>query len=704
LIFCDWHRTCKALVIKVHSGHVPDINGRKYSMTSIDSSAKSGMVSTSGNEGTSSSVSENAALFETLFGLMQTATDIPDAMEAQSAVKVDDVTELGTDLASLPAIIASVPLGSAEHENGSPRSMDYTDIFMQPLDGCLKDASMPALPQVAPKVTKIKISDGALAMAQTLLVAQSVGLVDAVADPNADTDIPATLDLKIGSSISAINKTQYDNELDIPVTVPAELFAKARALVKGEVAAPSRNNYDTGPQPVHQLISFLKQSVVSKDEKLPRVQPLATPFSDVEMPLITEKSDSNLVTYDVPHTVLTLSEMVAKDTPMPSIAGKVAPSVVTYSEPHTVLTFSEMVAKDTPMPSIAGKVAANVVTYNEPHSVLSAQQLAKLASATPMPNVMSRPIVEHVTYNAPHTVLTSQDMAAKGAPMPTIAGKTAGDAVLYSETHTVIEPKAEFKSFDISQTAKLNKAQIKNVIENGVIPPSPKDLAARAAIIVDKVAIRMNSEKPATHCLVSDAAAGAIQTSESNNGSGTQNSGNKGDGGGFDQSSRGNSQIMTAHRLNMGDKAWQEGFVRRIENSIKNGNGDIRIALEPRQLGRMQVKLGFNGDATRIQITTETAAAAALLSEGEGRLSQMLDQAGLRLGNLQTNASGSSGFDQNNNMGGQANSGQSGMSSGNEDQTSGKKRSQNVRDEVDNVEEIADTLENDNKTVLNILA
>ena len=161
---------------------------------------------------------------------------------------------------------------------------------------------------------------------------------------------------------------------------------------------------------------------------------------------------------------------------------------------------------------------------------------------------------------------------------------------------------------------------------------------------------------------------------------------------------------MTAHRLNMGDKAWQEGFVRRIENSIKNGNGDIRIALEPRQLGRMQVKLGFNGDATRIQITTETAAAAALLSEGEGRLSQMLDQAGLRLGNLQTNASGSSGFDQNNNMGGQANSGQSGMSSGNEDQTSGKKRSQNVRDEVDNVEEIADTLENDNKTVLNILA
>ena len=675
-------------------------------MTSIDSSAKSGMVSTSGNEGISSSISENAALLETLFGLMQTATDIPDAMEAQSAVKVDDVTELGTDITSLPAIIASVPLGSVEPENGSPRSMDYMDSFMRPLDDSLKDAAMPATPQVAPKVAKIEISDGALAMAQTLLVAQSVGLVDAVADPNADTDIPATLDLKIGSSISAMNKNQYDDELDIPVTVPAELFAKARALVKGEVAAPSRNNYDTGPQPVYQLMSFLKQSVVPKDEKLPRVQPLETPLSHDAMPLITEKSDSNHVTYDVPHTVLTFPEMVAKDTPMPSIAGKVAASVVTYSEPQTVLSAQQLakLASAAPMPSIAGKVATGVVTYSEPQTVLSAQQLVKLASAAPMPNVMSRPVVELVTYDAPHTVLTAQDMAAKGTPMPTIAGKTAGDAVLYSETNTVIESKSEFKSFDISQTAKLNKAQINNVIESGVTPPSPKDMAARASIIVDNGVIRMHSEKPATHRLVSDAAAGAIPNSESNNGSGTQNSGNKGDSGGFDQASRGNSQIMTAHRLNMGDKAWQEGFVRRVENSIKNGNGDIRIALEPRQLGRMQVKLGFNGDATRIQITTETAAAAALLSEGEGRLSQMLDQAGLRLGNLQTNASGTSGFDQNNNMGGQANSGQSGSSSDNEDQTGGKNRSQNVRGEVDNVEEIADTLENDNKTVLNILA
>ena len=159
-------------------------------------------------------------------------------------------------------------------------------------------------------------------MAQTLLVAQSVGLVDAVDDPSTDTDAPATLDLKIGSPIPVMQKNLYDNEPDIPVAVPAELFAKARALVKGEVVAPSRNNYDTGPQPVHQLMNFLKQAVVPKDESLPGVQPLATPLSDDAMPLVTEKSTSDRVTYDVPHTVLTLPEMIAKDTPMPTVVSR----------------------------------------------------------------------------------------------------------------------------------------------------------------------------------------------------------------------------------------------------------------------------------------------------------------------------------------------------------------------------------------------
>ena len=637
-------------------------------MTSIDSSAKSGIVSPSGTDGMSAFESENAALFETLFGLMQTATDMPDAMVAQGDIAVDSATELGGELASLPAIIASVPLGSVEAGVEETQFAQNMNVFTTPMDDTTSDVSKVGMTEVP----KTEISDGALAMAQTLLVAQSVGLVDAVDDSNTDTDAPATLDLKIGTPLPAMKKDQNNSDVDLPVAVPAELFAKARALVKGEVTAPSRTNYDTGPQPVHQLMNFLKQSVVPKDEKTSRVQPIATPLSDDVMPKIISKPVGELVTYDTPHTVALPSAVAipqVTDTPQAGAA------------PHAVLPTRDMITNIAPTPVIVDKLADDIVTYSEPHTVLSAQQFAKRASSAPMPTVMAKSTGNIVTYDTPHTVLTANDMVARASPMPAITGKATGNAVLYSEAHTVIEAKAEPRIFDVGQAAKQSKIQLNNIIDSGVAVSAPQNIAARASIIVDNGAMRLQGEKPVSPRLVNDAAP-ITQISESSNGTGAQTSSNRGDGGGFDQASRGNNQIMTAHRLNMADTSWQEGFVRRIENSIKNGDSLIRIALEPSLLGRMQVKLGFQGGVTRIQISTETAAAAALLSEGENRLSQMLDQAGLRLGNLQTNATGSSGFDQNTNMAGQGNSGQAGTSEGNGDQSGKKSHSAHMSDEA----------------------
>ena len=685
-------------------------------MTSIDSSAKSGIVSPSGTDGMSAFESENAALFETLFGLMQTATDMPDAMVAQGDIAVDSATELGGELASLPAIIASVPLGSVEAGVEETQFAQHMNVFISPIDDTTRDVSKVEMPE-APKT---EISDGALAMAQTLLVAHSVGLVDAVDGQDTDTDAPATLDLKIGTPMPAMKKDQNNSEPDLPVAVPAELFAKARALVKGEVTAPSRTNYDTGPQPVHQLMNFLKQSVVPKDEKTSRVQPIETPLSDDAMPKIISKPVGEIVTYSTPHTVALPSAVAipqvadalhgvaatpqAAATPqVVADAPQVADTPQDFATPHAVLTTRDIVTKTAPMPVIADKLADDIVTYSEPHTVLSAQQFAKRGSTAPMPSIMAKSTGNIVTYDTPHTVLTANDMVAKTTPMPAITGKATGDTVLYSEAHTVIEAKAEPRNFDMAQAAKQSKTQLNNIIDSGIAVSAPKNIAARASIIVDNGAMRLQGEKPVPQRLVNDAAP-ITQISESSNGTGAQTSSNKGDGGGFDQASRGNSQIMTAHRLNMADKSWQEGFVRRVENSIKNGDSVIRIALEPRQLGRMQVKLGFQGDAARIQISTETAAAAALLSEGESRLSQMLDQAGLRLGNLQTNATGSSGFDQNTNMAGQGNSGQAGTSEGNGDQSGQKSHSAHVSGEAETDDETSNTSEKDNKTVLNILA
>ena len=56
----------------------------------------------------------------------------------------------------------------------------------------------------------------------------------------------------------------------------------------------------------------------------------------------------------------------------------------------------------------------------------------------------------------------------------------------------------------------------------------------------------------------------------------------------------------------------------------------------------MRVMLVIQNDRTNIQIQTETTAAASMLNDSEARLSQMLEAAGLRLGNL--NSGQSRGF------------------------------------------------------------
>ena len=56
--------------------------------------------------------------------------------------------------------------------------------------------------------------------------------------------------------------------------------------------------------------------------------------------------------------------------------------------------------------------------------------------------------------------------------------------------------------------------------------------------------------------------------------------------------------------------------------------------LKPKHLGKMKVKISILDDKTMISIKTENQAAASLISEQESRLNQMFENAGLRLGNL----------------------------------------------------------------------
>jgi hypothetical protein len=81
-------------------------------------------------------------------------------------------------------------------------------------------------------------------------------------------------------------------------------------------------------------------------------------------------------------------------------------------------------------------------------------------------------------------------------------------------------------------------------------------------------------------------------------------------------------------------------LTREIAGAVRELRGGLEISLRPKNLGTLKIRIELAQDRAQVQITTETAAAARLIGSGEERLSQMLDQAGIRLGAMVAQAAG----------------------------------------------------------------
>ena len=106
---------------------------------------------------------------------------------------------------------------------------------------------------------------------------------------------------------------------------------------------------------------------------------------------------------------------------------------------------------------------------------------------------------------------------------------------------------------------------------------------------------------------------------------------------------RGVADRTILHRLNTDNAGWSETMVKRLTADLRSGVQNVRIILEPRQLGRLNVELGLRNGKASIRIATETQEAARLLSGARAQLGQMLESAGMRLASFQ--ATGSHGGD-----------------------------------------------------------
>ena len=144
--------------------------------------------------------------------------------------------------------------------------------------------------------------------------------------------------------------------------------------------------------------------------------------------------------------------------------------------------------------------------------------------------------------------------------------------------------------------------------------------------------------------------------------------------------SRGLADRTLLHRLNTDNAGWSETMVKRLTADLRSGVQNVRIILEPRQLGRLSVELGLRNNKASIRIAAETQEAAKLLSATRGQLGQMLESAGLRLAGFQATGAqaDNTGLDS-----GQGSQGRGGDAAGDHDSRNNAGRNQEFSNKIE---------------------
>jgi flagellar hook-length control protein FliK len=99
----------------------------------------------------------------------------------------------------------------------------------------------------------------------------------------------------------------------------------------------------------------------------------------------------------------------------------------------------------------------------------------------------------------------------------------------------------------------------------------------------------------------------------------------------------------TVMHLDMLTKDWNEKLAQALEQRISGGGKEIDFMLTPKSLGRLRVSMSMLDGQLNLAIKTDTAMAAAMLSDAESQLMQMLEARDLRVASFAASTSGQPG-------------------------------------------------------------
>ena len=353
---------------------------------------------------------------------------------------------------------------------------------------------------------------------------------------------------------------------------------------------------------------------------------------------------------DVPVPVVPV-QMVAEPAPSPDFVGPmpVVP-VQMVAEPAPSPDFVgpmpvvpvQMVVEAAPSPDFIGPMPAKPVQL-----VAEAPKPANPSRTAPVLAADSAPRPQTTSGITPsQPAMLSNEVSRQGVPAEGFA-----KAVDQDDAVTSAEPRSDRQTslkdrFDQANQRMMVKPEI-GYEKVSRMPSSPGSEATQAPVLSARE-MRATMDQPAANNGQSSSATSTSVSNATTAGGQSGSQGQSGQGGGQSASqfaadfasSRDVADRAMLHRLNTANAGWSETMIKRLTSDLRAGVQSVRIILEPRNLGRLNVDLGLRDGKASIRIAAETVEAASLLAGARGQLSQMLEQSGMRLAGFQSSAGG----------------------------------------------------------------
>ena len=549
-----------------------------------------------------------------------------------------------------------------------------------------------------------------VSLARLLIAAKSLSsdkedlpVADTKMSPDADLDPPADMTTAKAILARAIEiLDDIDNESVQPVVGGVEADV-ALPPVSGEEMAihqagrihlpvdalPLEDNPEDGP-----VVRMVAQPAPTREfvGPMPAVPVVEAPYRMVVPPA---PSPDFVGPMPVVPLVLTAAPKVVQERPSVEFVGPMPAVPVVLNAAPKVVQERPSVEFVGPMPAMsAAETSASSVMHPGPSAEPVGPTPAVSGAAAPL-NVPVQP-VPMATPKAPTPATqnpatqTATPVATSGQALPAVHQPDLDGAVISRDSLSPLKVSSDQKlgetvSSDMVKTPV--KMAAKTVSRTGAIKPDGQQAATPQAVALSRD-INAHAEKAATAPSPSSPAPSSTGTS----GSAQQSSGTStvavsagqtggqmsgqnqsGQGGGHTASqgfadaapSRDAAERTMLHRLNTANAGWSDTMIKRLTSDLRSGVQTVRIILEPRHLGRLNVDLGLRDGRASIRIAAETAEAASLLAGARGQLGQLFEQSGMRLASFQTSAGGQdAGMDGNGGQQGQTQSDANGKNAG----------------------------------------